>query len=146
VSARGDAEGVLLASDALSIAFERRDLTAALECFADDDELAYVGSEQGEKAIGRPAIVALLGDLFTRPEAYSWRLTDPVVWTRGDVAGLCSEAVGRAQNAKGTEEFAYRLTGSLERIDRMWRWRICQGSEPTSTGRSFGIEGSGTRP
>jgi ketosteroid isomerase-like protein len=132
VTAEVDTAGVLLASESLSIAFERRDLTAALECFADDDELVYVGSEPGEWAIGRPAIVALLSGLFARPEAFSWRLTDPVVWARGDVAGLCSEAVGRAQSASGAEEFAYRLAGSLERIDDTWRWRICQGSEPTS--------------
>ena len=126
-----DTAGVLLASEALSLAFQRRDLTAALECFADDDELAYIGSESGERAIGRPAITALLRDLFGRPEAYSWRLTEPIVWTRGDLAGLCSEAVGQAQSANGSEEFAYRLTGTLERINHTWRWRICHGSEPT---------------
>jgi len=126
-----EAAEVLAAADALSKAFESRDLTAALGCFADDDELAYFGSEPGEKAIGRPAVAALLSAIFGRPAAYSWRLTEPVVWTRGDVAGLCSEAVGRARSVGGSEEFAYRLTGSLERINDSWRWRICHGSEPT---------------
>lgn len=125
-----DVAAVLFAAEALSNAFDSRDLTAALDCFADDDELAYVGSEPGERAIGRSALVALLRDLFGRPEAYSWRLTVPVVWTRGDVAGLCSEAVGRVRSAGGSEEFAYRLTGSLQRINDTWRWRICHGSEP----------------
>ena len=127
-----DAAAVLIAAETLSNAFDSQDLTAALDCFADDDELAYVGSEPGERAIGRLAVVALLRDLFGRPEAYSWRLIEPAVWTRGDVAGLCSEAVGRARSAAGSQEFAYRLTGSLERINDTWRWRICHGSEPTA--------------
>jgi ketosteroid isomerase-like protein len=124
-----DPAAVLFAAEALSNAFDRRDLRAALDCFADGDELAYVGSEQGERAIGRAAVVALLRDLFERPEAYSWRLIEPAVWTRGDVAGLCSEAVGRVRSPSGSEEFAYRLTGSLQRINDTWRWRICHGSE-----------------
>src|SRR5580765_4589072 len=109
-----DRTAVLSAAEALSDAFDARDLAAALDCFAGDDDLTYVGSEPGERAVGRPAVAALLGDLFARPEAYSWRLTDTAVWIHGDAAGLCSEAVGRARGADGSEEFAYRLTGSLE--------------------------------
>ena len=127
-----DTAAVLVAAEALSNAFDSQDLTAALSCFADDDEVVYVGSEPGERAIGRSAVVTLLGDVFGRPESYSWRLVRPTVWTCGDVAGLCSEAVGRVRSADGSQEFAYRLTGSLERINDTWRWRICHGSEPSA--------------
>lgn len=127
-----DATAVLRAAEALSNAFDSRDLGAVLECFADGDQVTYVGSQPGELAVGRAAVVELMADLFGRPEAYSWQLTEPVVWTHGDVAGLFSEAVGRARGVDGTQEFAYRLTGSLERVNDRWRWRICHGSEPTS--------------
>lgn len=130
MTADANTSEVLLAVEALSNAFERRDLVAALGCFADDDEIAYCGSEPGERAVGRTEVIALLRDLFERPEAYGWRLTEPMIWTRGDVAGLCSESIGRARGAGGSQEFAYRLTGCLERIDQTWRWRICHGSEP----------------
>jgi hypothetical protein len=56
-----DAAAVLFAAQALSNAFDSRDLAAAIDCFADDDELAFVGSEPGEGALGRSAVVDARG-------------------------------------------------------------------------------------
>lgn len=116
----------------LSDAFAARDLDAALACFVPDDEIGYAGSEADETASDRGGVAALLGKLFAREEAYSWEPTTVVIHQYGPMAYVFAEAEGLSRRDDGVAEFfAYRLSGLVELVDGEWRWRHCQGSEPT---------------
>jgi uncharacterized protein (TIGR02246 family) len=117
--------------DELSAAFAARDVGAALDCFADGDDIGYAGSEQTETATGRRAVAQLFTAVFARDEAYSWRITGSTVREYGDHAYLVADAIGTV-HADGGEEtaFPYRVSGLLHRAAGRWRWRHCQGCEP----------------
>lgn len=121
--------------DRLGAAFHAKDVAAALACFVDDEDISYVGSEQGESAHGRAAVATLLGDLFARAESYSWRTRDLIVHRAGPGAGagafVVADADGTEDGPAGTESFPYRVSGLLEPVAGGWRWRAVQGSEPT---------------
>jgi len=120
------------AVDRLGAAFLAQDVAAALDCFVPGEDITYVGSEAGERASGRAGLVALFGELFARPEAYTWRIRELSAHRYGDLAYLLAEVDGAEVTADGTaEEFGYRLSGLLELVDGGWRWRVCQGSEPS---------------
>ena len=117
----------------LSEAFAARDLGAALACFTPGDDIGYAGSETDEKAVGRGALTALLGQVFLRPEAYAWQPGDVTVHEDGGRAYVFAEARGSARADSGGEEFfPYRVSGLVERVDGRWLWRHCQGSEPSA--------------
>jgi ketosteroid isomerase-like protein len=116
----------------LSDAFAARDLGAALACFVPGDDVGYAGSERAETAAGRDALAALLGDVFLRPEAYAWTATSSTVHRGGGSAYVFAEADGLVRTDSGaTESFPYRVSGLVELVDGRWRWRHCQGGEPT---------------
>jgi hypothetical protein len=117
--------------DRLGTAFRLRDLAAALACFVDDDEITYVGSEDGESAHGRAAVATLLGKLFARVESYDWETHNLMVHRFGVHAFVIADAHGTEYGPSGTEPFPYRVSGLLELVDTDWRWRAVQGSEPT---------------
>jgi ketosteroid isomerase-like protein len=117
----------------LSAAFAARDLSAALACFAGGD-IGYAGSEKTEVAAGREAVSALLAEVFNRPEAYAWTptTTTATVQRHGTQAYVFTEATGTIHTDTGeTDSFPYRVSGLVELTDGRWRWRHCQGSEPT---------------
>jgi ketosteroid isomerase-like protein len=116
----------------LSDAFAARDLGAALACFAPGDDIGYAGSERAETAAGRDGLTALLGKVFLRDEAYSWAVTSSTVHRYGAQAYVFAEADGQVRTDAGeTDSFAYRVSGMVELADGRWRWRHCQGGEPT---------------
>ncbi|GAA0585786.1 hypothetical protein GCM10010172_83770 [Paractinoplanes ferrugineus] len=116
----------------LSAAFAARDLGAAMACFANGDDIGYAGSEKTETATTRDAVTALLGEVFRRPEAYAWTATTTLVHRHGPHAYVHAEADGEVRpDTGGTEPFPYRVSGLVELLDGRWRWRHCQGSEPT---------------
>jgi ketosteroid isomerase-like protein len=116
----------------LSEAFAARDLGAALACFVAGDDLGYAGSERDETANGRDALTALLGKVFLRDEAYAWTVTAATVHRYGDRAYVFTEADGLIRGDAGvTDSFPYRVSGMVELVDGRWRWRHCQGGEPT---------------
>ncbi|HEX5200609.1 nuclear transport factor 2 family protein [Paractinoplanes rhizophilus] len=116
----------------LSAAFAARDLDAALACFVPGECVGYAGSERGETANGRDALTALLGKVFRRAEAYAWKVTAATVHRHGDQAYVFTEAEGEVRADTGVaDEFAYRVSGLVELVDGRWRWRHCQGGEPT---------------
>jgi ketosteroid isomerase-like protein len=116
----------------LSAAFAARDLDAAMACFVPGDDLGYAGSEKGETATGRDALTALLGKLFLRDEAYAWSVTATTVHPHGDRAYVFTEADGSVRSDAGvTDSFPYRVSGLVELAGGRWRWRHCQGGEPT---------------
>ena len=123
---------VLAAVAELSAAFARRDVTAALACFVDGDDIGYAGSEHAESATGREAVAALFGQVFGRDEAYSWEVTTASVREYRDAAYVIAEADGFAHtDAGGIVPFGYRISGLLEPTAGGWRWRHCHGCEPT---------------
>jgi len=133
MSSAGDPGAALHAARRLADAFRARDLHAAMDCFAQDGDITYVGSEPGEQATGRAAVAALLTELFARPEAYSWNIHDADIYARGGLAYLSCEATGYASTDTGVEEsFPYRLSGLLEHTESGWLWRACHGCEPSS--------------
>ena len=126
----GDAS-VVAAADRLSAAFAARDVGAAMACVVTDDDIGYVGSENAENAAGRAAVEALFKTLFARDEAYSWQVRNALVHEYGDCAYLFAEADGLVQtDAGGAVPFAYRISGVLEKLGGLWKWRHCHGCEP----------------
>ena len=124
---------VLSAADRLSAAFAARDVDAVLDCFVAGDDIGYAGSELAETASGRGAVSALFKEVFARDEAYSWRVTGARVDAYGRSAYLFAEADGLARTDSGEAvPFPYRISGVLEEDGGRWRWRHCQGTEPTS--------------
>jgi ketosteroid isomerase-like protein len=118
---------------ALSDAFAARDLDAALACFVAGDDVGYAGSEQGETAIGRPALSGLLTEVFARDEAYAWTATTVTVQEYGTIAYVFAEADGVVRTDAGKcEPFPYRVSGVVERADGRWLWRHCHGCEPAT--------------
>jgi ketosteroid isomerase-like protein len=126
---------VVAATERLSAAFAARDVAVALACFVTDDDIGYVGSENAENAAGRAAVEALFTKLFARNEAYSWQVTKAMVREYGDCAYLFADADGLAQTDAGrTVPFEYRISGVLENLDGLWKWRHCHGCEPAGDG------------
>ncbi|MGH3360701.1 MAG: nuclear transport factor 2 family protein [Nocardioidaceae bacterium] len=125
------------AVDALGTAFLSGDPDAVLRHFATTGAPVYEGSEPGEVAVGRTALRALLEELFSREERYSWRTTHVRSNGGRDLVDLVAEAdlfvypcVDGSAAGPATEQVPYRVTGVLEREPGGWRWRRCRGSEP----------------
>jgi ketosteroid isomerase-like protein len=124
--------GPIQAVTALSAAFADRDLAAALDCFVPGDDIGYAGSELTETATGRAALTELLTGVFGRDEAYSWTVTAVTVHEYGPAAYVFAEAQGLVRGDDGAADtFAYRVCGMVELVGGRWRWRHCQGCEPT---------------
>lgn len=121
--------------DVLGDAFRCGDVEAVLQCFADDGDVIYAGSEAGEVAVGVAALTSLLEKLFARDERYSWQsgTAHVLVSTAGAVvvadAALAVHAV--ADGAAIETHLPYRVSGVLEQAHGRWVWRMCQGVEPT---------------
>lgn len=121
----------------LGRAFEAGDADAVLSQFCDDGPVLYAGSEAGELAAGHEGLRSLLADLFTRDERYSWLSDEVHVVPCGTAASVLADVTllvrpyveGRLGEV--VEQVPYRISGALERVGESWRWRLCQGSEPT---------------
>lgn len=117
---------------ALDAAFERRDLEAALALCTED--VVFIGSGEGEEAVGRDAIVAM--SLAIASHAEGAELT--IVWDSvdvdvlGDTALLVAWGTGTLVTPRRTATMRYRLTGVLQRSDSRWLWRVHHGSEPAA--------------
>ena len=130
------------AVDRLGACFLEADVDAVMAEFAQSGEVVYAGSEQGEVAVGRTALRALLDDLLAREERYSWRAGDVHEVVAADTVHLVAEAELTVHVPDGSagwrpdERLPYRLTGVLQReADQgptRWCWRLCQGSEPVA--------------
>ena len=126
----GDEEDVRRALADLDSAFARKDFDGVLELCADD--VVFIGSGNGEEAVGRSAI----GPMFATLEAQIEELEFSLQWDEvevdvlGDLALL--RACGRAKLATQERDatFRYRLTGVLVRSNGRWLWRVYHGSEP----------------
>ena len=121
----------------LGRAFEAGDADAVLRQFCPDGPVLYAGSEVGELAAGHEGLRSLLADLFARDERYSWLSDEVRVVPCGTAVSLLADvtllvrpyADGELEDV--TERVPYRISGALERVGEFWRWRLCEGSEPT---------------
>ena len=90
--------------NALGDSFATGDVDAVLERFTDHDQVMYAGSEQGEVAVGLPALRRLLADLFSRDERYSWRCTSVhITRSTADYSDSCRSNAHRGPMAQPTQ-------------------------------------------
>ena len=129
------------AVDRLGSAFLSGDVEAVLDEFVAADDVLYAGSEVGEVAVGRSALRALLEELMSREERYSWEAgTVHEVDTGARVHVVADTELtvhvggpGPSDGWRPGERSPYRVSGVLERepgATPVWRWRCCLGSEP----------------
>jgi hypothetical protein len=122
----------------LGLAFQAGDAEAVLGQFCENGPVLYAGSEAGELAAGHEGLRSLLADRIARDERYSWVCEQMHVMPCGSAVSLLADvSLSVRPYAEGhlgavSEEVPYRISGSLEREGDSWRWRLCQGSEPTA--------------
>ena len=115
---------------ALDDAFARGDLAAVRELCTDD--VVFIGSGEGEEAIGRDAIEPTFAALSERvgPIEFSldWDAVD--VDVLGEVALVLAWGHARLKTEDREETLRYRFTGVLVRQGERWLWKMHHGSEP----------------
>ena len=96
--------------------------------------MVFIGSGEGEEAVGRDAIVGMLAAIAPKAEGAEFTLLwDSVdVDVGGDVALLVAWGTGTVVTPRRTATMRYRLAGVLLRSDGRWLWRIHHGSEPAA--------------
>ena len=111
-------------------ALDRQDLEAALALCTDD--VVFIGSGEGEQAVGRDAIVDMALTLAEKAADAEFRVTDTTldVEVQGDVALITSFGTARLRSSRAVREGPYRLTGVLVKRAGQWKWRAYHGSEP----------------
>lgn len=119
-------EVVRLLDDALA----RRDLDAALSVCTDD--VVFIGSGEGEQAVGKDAIVQMAMDLASRSADSEFTVSGSTldVSVYGDVAVVTSFGSAVLRSPRGDRTRPYRLTGTLLKVGDVWKWRVHHGSEP----------------
>ena len=125
-----DEEAVRNALRALDEAFDQRDIQAALRLCTED--VVFIGSGEGEEAVGRDAIVPMFNALAPHLEGleFSLEYEDVHVQVLGDVAVIYCSGQAKLVTTRRKATFRYRLTGVLVRKDGRWLWRVHHGSEP----------------
>jgi uncharacterized protein (TIGR02246 family) len=111
-------------------ALERLDLETALSLSTDD--LVFIGSGEGEQAVGRDAVLRMAEELASRSAGIDFTVTSSTmnVNVYGDVAVVTSFGTAELRSPRGNRTGPYRLTGTLLRDDGNWKWRVHHGSEP----------------
>lgn len=125
-----DEEAVRDALRAWDEAFEQRDIQAALRLCTED--VVFIGSGEGEEAVGRDAIVPMFNALAPHLEGAEFSLSWETVHVQvlGDVALIYCQGPAKLVTSRRNATFRYRLTGVLVREDGRWLWRVHHGSEP----------------
>ncbi len=103
-------------------------LKASLACFTDDPDVALIGSEDTDVAIGKRAIREHLFALYAKPFRVNFSFPERRVSALGNIAWFTAEGTYRISTED--EERPYRLTGILEKRDDIWLWQLFSGSEP----------------
>jgi len=122
---------------ALGEAFRAGDVDAVTDQFVTEGDVMYAGSERGEVALGLVDLRSLLTDVFARDERYSWRCDAVRVASCSGGFAVLAEATlfvdpyPDTTDGAGRLTLPYRVSGLLEHENETWRWRFCQGSEPT---------------
>lgn len=98
--------------------------------FAPDPDVLLLGSEAGELVVGHEQLRSFFADLLSRPITLGWEWKETRVTSSGDVAWVFARGDLVVRDAEGTKRSPYRMTGVLERRNRVWLWRQFHGSEP----------------
>ena len=111
-------------------ALERHDLEAALALCTSD--VVFIGSGEGEQAVGQEAVVRMAIDLAPRSAETDFTVRDSTMDVRmyGDVAVVTAFGTAELRSPRGARTGPYRLTGTLLKQDGAWKWSIHHGSEP----------------
>jgi uncharacterized protein (TIGR02246 family) len=126
-----EAEIVRVALEALDAAIGSGDAAAIAECCEPD--VVFIGSGDGEEAVGLEAFRAMIEAITAHVEGGSFAID----WDshgaelHGDLALV--SGLGRIRAAGAMQRFdgnRYRLTGVLVRARGHWRWKVYHGSEP----------------
>jgi uncharacterized protein (TIGR02246 family) len=125
-----DADAVRDALAALDEAFARGDVQTVLSLCTDD--VVFIGSGEGEEAVGRDAIGPMFRALAPQLEGMTFSLAWESVEVNvvGDVALVYARGPATLVTSRRRDSFEYRLTGVLLRDGGRWRWRVHHGSEP----------------
>lgn len=119
---------ILKAVDALLDHIANGRLQESVDAFTRDPDVALIGSELEEVAIGPEALRDFFTTLYAYPHRILFTLPDRKVSAFGHVAWFTGDGTYRLST--GGDEKPYRLTGVLEwRRDR-WLWQLFSGSEP----------------
>jgi len=122
--------------DALDAAFAQRDITAALDLFVADEDIAFLGSAKQEQALGHERVRQRLEAILALPEvaggSFEIAWDERRVRIEGDVAWVVATGEATWTSPRRTVRFPYRLTGILLRRDGRWLWHTHHGSEPGS--------------
>ncbi|HET7380791.1 MAG TPA: nuclear transport factor 2 family protein [Gaiellales bacterium] len=98
-----------------------------------DPNIVFIGSGEGEEAVGHDALRAMLQWLSEKASGGTFEID----WESaaheviGDIAVI--HAFGTVRAAGSMARFdgtRYRMTGTLRRRDGAWRWVAYHGSEP----------------
>ncbi|SRR5258706_506640 len=117
----------------LNQGFASRNVEMVLGLFAPDPDVVFIASEADEVASGPTQLKALVEELLSRPEVYSWDWQHILVSAAGSVAWIVapSSLINVRSSDGQRESFPYRLTGILERRGEDWMWVHFHGSEPS---------------
>ncbi len=117
---------------ALDAAFEQGDLEAILDLCTGD--VVFIGSGEGEEAVGRDGVAAMLKRIAPKAEATEFDLAWESVGVEvfGNVALVVAWGSASLVNERRTATTRYRLTGMLVREEGRWLWRVHHGSEPAA--------------
>lgn len=114
--------------DRLISAIAARNLSGTMACFATGEDVAVIGSEQGEQAWGHQAVVAFFTRIYSKQGAYRFDLPRRTLTMHGDVAWLVAD--GSVTGPSGADGKPYRLTAVLIRDRDDFRVALWSGSEP----------------
>jgi uncharacterized protein (TIGR02246 family) len=125
-----DKAAVMAALDGIHAAFGKRD-PAAFKALSLPD-FVFIGSTEGEEAIGPDAIPAMfkaiVGSLAGAKFAVEWESLETEVI--GDVALITGLGKATYETQYRLARNRYRLTGLLRRSSGKWLWRLYHASEP----------------
>ena len=123
---------VRAAFDAFGAALDAGDVDEALAWCTDD--VVFIGSGEGEEAVGHDAFPAMLAALAPHLDNLQFTL----IWNSididvlGDVALVAAWGEAELVTSTRNDRMRYRLTGVLVQSGDRWLWRVHHGSEPTA--------------
>jgi len=114
----------------LSDGLTSRHVQRVLDLFATDADIVLLGSQAGEKAIGRRELENFLERLFSRSMVISFEWKWHLVSIKGSVAWVVAEGLIHWKSANQHQSFPYRATIVLKKKGEKWLIMHCHGSEP----------------
>ena len=105
---------------------DERDADAAIALWAQDEDIALFGSEEGEADVGPAAVHAHLVAIAAAPSAISFAWDERRVHVEGEAAWVSASGTLTVDGRRSL----YRATGVFVRREGRWLWHTHSGSEP----------------